>query len=131
MTPRHRDLFASDPDSLASVAEAEWQWSVWNGRDWLCGLWVWPEPQRHRGWVLGAFSPAARESRSAIWGRDLLRVWRILLRDGPYSELRTWIDPNDDVAIRFAVYFGLAYDCGPATGIGPDGRDYALHLWRR
>ena len=41
------------------------------------------------------------------------------------------LEQHDAGRIRCDGWRGFDDECGPATGIGPDGRKYSLHLWRR
>jgi hypothetical protein len=63
--------------------------------------------------------------------RPIIRRYRAMLAVGVFDELRAWVIASDRRAIQFAEHFGLAYDCGPATGYSPRGRDMNLYLWRR
>lgn len=82
---------------------------------------------RRRAWLMGF---PGRDLESALPLRPIIRRYRALLDAGAYDELRAWVASDDRRAIQFAESFGLAYDCGPATGFSPSGRDMNLYLWR-
>lgn len=116
---------------LTIEREAPWQWALEDDAGgYVAGAAIMPE--RHggceRGWVC-AF-PGER-LRSGVQIRPLIRLFRMLCDAGVYDELRAWVDAHDARAIAFAEAFGMRYDCGPASGFSPAGRDLSLYLWRR
>ena len=80
-----------------------------------------------RGWFTGF---PGLGLRSAISLRPMIRAFDIAKKAGTWHELRAWIDTNSAENKRFAEAFGFKFDCGPATGFSPDGRDMDLYLWR-
>jgi hypothetical protein len=81
-----------------------------------------------RGWLV-AYPGAAIKSGLEL--RPMLKIFNILGRMNVYDELRAWVCHEDARAIRFAKAFGFVYDCGPATGFSPTGRNMDLYTWRK
>lgn len=117
--------------SLAEMvaSEARWAWTLEDDQgEFVASMAIMPDVGR-RGWFVSY--PGAR-IRSAAELRPLFRLYTIFRDTGlVYDELRAWVATNDRRAIRFAEWFGFKYDCGPATGFSPTGRDMNLMLWRR
>lgn len=115
------------PELVASTAK--WAWSLEDDRgEFLASVAIMPDVGR-RGWLVAYPGEAVR---SAAQLRPLFRLYTILRDDGDlYDELRAWVAPDDARAIRFAEWFGFRYDCGPASGFSPTGRDLSLYMWRR
>ncbi|RMD95096.1 MAG: hypothetical protein D6811_01525 [Alphaproteobacteria bacterium] len=93
-----------------------------DGGRWRAGVAVIPDGAG-RCWISGwrAWDVKAPQLR------PLLRWWRGGERER-WREVRAWIAADDARAKRFAAWCGLRYDCGPASGISPAGRD--MELWR-
>lgn len=110
-----------------AASEARWQWCL-EGDDgtFIAAVSIIPDGER-RGWLAG-YPGAAIETGLEL--RPLLRLFRILCSAGVYDELRAWIVSDDTRSIRFASAFGFVYECGPALGLSPCGRDLDLYTWR-
>jgi len=111
------------------ASEARWAWALEDDQgDFVASMAVIPDGER-RGWFVSY--PGAR-IRSSAELRPLFRLYTIFRDTGVvYDELRAWVASSDRRAIRFAEWFGFKYDCGPATGLSPTGRDMNLMIWRR
>lgn len=108
-------------------ALAKWQWCLEadDGR-FIASMAIVPDFS-DRGWFVAYPGSAIK---TGVELRPLFRVFNILAQAKVYGELRAWVAHNDARAIRFAKSFGFVYDCGPAAGFSPTGRDMDLFLWR-
>lgn len=108
------------------LTEAKWQWRTEReDGSFVAAAAVFSDGQR-RGWVAGF----PGEGMKAHELRGLMRYLRDLQASGLYDELRAWVCADDMKSRGFAERMGFAYDCGPATGLSPTGRDMCLYLWR-
>lgn len=115
---------------LAQVAasDAKWQWCLEaDDGTFLASMAIVPDVDR-RGWFVSYPGKAIASGQEL---RPMFKIFRILCQMDVYTELRAWVCHHDARAIRFAKSFGFVYDCGPATGFSPTGRDLDLYLWRR
>lgn len=108
---------------------AKWAWTLEDDAGgFVASMAIIPDGDR-RGWFV---SYPGECIKSAGQLRPMFRLFTIFANSGAvYDELRAWVCPNDIRAVRFAEWFGFRYDCGPATGFSPCGRDLSLYLWRR
>ena len=115
---------------LAQIAasEAKWQWCLeGDAGEFIAAMAIVPDVGR-RGWLV---SYPGKAITTGLELRPMLRLFLILGQMGVYDELRAWVCHDDARAIRFAKSFGFVYDCGPATGFSPSGRDMDLYIWRQ
>jgi len=113
--------------ALIVLNDARWQWSLEDDQGrYVAGAAIIPDGNR-RGWFIGYPGKALV---SAIQLRPMIRLFNILAAANIYDELRAWVAHDDARAIHFAKSFKFVYDCGPATGFSPSGRDLDLFLWR-
>jgi hypothetical protein len=109
------------------MSEAKWQWCLeGDAGQFIAGMAIIPDLGA-KGWLV-SYPGAAITTGLEL--RPMLRIFKILGQMGVYSELRAWVCHDDPRAIRFAKAFGFVYDCGPATGLSPTGRDMDLFIWR-
>lgn len=125
--PERADMFAQP--LLAEVAsESAWAWTLEDDAgEFVASMAIVPDIGA-RGW----FVSYPGEGITAAQLRPLFRHF-IAFRDhgGVYDTLRAWVASDDQRSIRFAEWFGFRFDCGPATGLSPSGRDMSLYVWRR
>jgi len=136
LTIEHRmECRAAPIEMLHEAHEAPWSWSVEDrhGR-FVAAAAIIPEPTnrahrqgRARAWFCGLPGEAMR---SGLQLRPLISRFRHLAQAGVYDDIRAWL-LRDPVDWHFARHFGFAFDCGPAHGLSPTGRDLYLYRWRR
>jgi len=108
--------------------EAKWQWALeTDSGGYIAGCAILPDGDR-RGWFAGV---PGTHLKSSVQLKPLIRLWRIFQTVDLYDEIRAWVMTDDDRAVMFAKRFGFVYDCGPATGFSPTGRDMSLFIWRK
>jgi len=123
------DEASKAPRLLHQIAsEASWQWCLERDDGSLVASAAIIPDSDGRGWFAGY--PGAG-LKSGLELRPLIKLYRILDQAQVFDELRAWVASEDRRAIHFAKAFGFVYDCGPATGFSPTGRDMDLMLWRR
>jgi hypothetical protein len=111
-----------------AASEAKWQWCLEGDRgELICAAAIIHDIGR-KGWFV---SYPGKALTSGLQLKPMIKLYRILIGCGIYDELRAWVCHQDDRAIRFAKSFGFVYDCGPAVGFSPTGRDMDLYTWRR
>lgn len=118
------------PYTMASISVSQWQWHVQFDGHYVCGFWCIPDGPDGRGLVSMLFGSIVDQLPLRYWCRQPRAEWRRVLRSGAYPSLRAWVACEDARAKRFAQFMGFAYDCGPATGYLPDGKDADLYIWR-
>jgi hypothetical protein len=121
------ELCAQPYSMVLTQNEARWAWCLTDDAGALIASIGIVADGPRRGWVMGFPGPALVDGRQLL---PLIRLWRILIAAGAFTELRAWVLVENRRAIQFAERFGLAYDCGPATAYSHGGRDLNLHLWR-
>lgn len=126
--PEQAEAFAAPHLADITQRQARWAWTLEGARgEFVASMAIVPDIGR-RGW----FVSYPGQGMTAAQLRPLFRMFTIFRDSGAvYDELRAWVASDDPRAIRFAEWHGFAYDCGPATGFSPTGRDMSLFLWRR
>lgn len=129
LRPWARDEASAHLSSLEAVeACAPWRWSfVDDAGRFVAAMAIVPDLGRC-GWFVAY--PGHR-LRTAAQIRPMIREYLAMRASGVYTELRAWVASEDEQAQRFARWFGFRFDCGPATGLSPTGRDLDLYLWRQ
>ncbi len=118
------------PTTAGMIGVAPWKFCLTHEGEWIASFFVVPDPP-DRGVVCMLIGRAAYDLN---WRRPgLIREARahFLNVRHAFRELRAWVRVDDEKAEAFAKWFGFRLDCGPATGIAPDGADANLMLWRR
>jgi len=109
-------------------SQARWQWALETDQGtYIAGVAIMPDIDR-RGWFVGLPGAALK---TGLQLRPLIKLQNRLKSAGVFTELRAWVLADDPQAITFAQRFGFRYDCGPATGFSPTGRDMSLFKWSR
>lgn len=125
--PERAEAFAASPSALTIPSAASWAWTIESDEgEFLASAAVVDEAGE--GWVV-AYPGAALVGIRQIM--PLVRMFRTYQELGPHDTLRAWVAAEDERAIRFATWCGLLYECGPAIGFSPTGRDMSLFVWRR
>lgn len=132
MLQKLRPLEQAEAFAQLYLAEAVQESAKWaftleddNGQ-FIASMAIMPDVNRN-GWLV-SYPGAAIGSGHEL--RPLLRLFKIFRDSGAvYDTLRAWVASDDQRAIKFAEAFGFVYDCGPATGLSPIGRDMNLYRW--
>ena len=125
-----RMWFLREADIRATIEAASWRCGFIRGEAFIGCAWTWIDGPG-RGWVGLLAGTEMDEGPRVALGRMIHVSAAEMHRRCGADTLRSWINHEDARAKKFAEAFGLRYDCGPATGFGPDGEDYDLYLWRR
>lgn len=128
LRPEDRAEALARPSLVEVVSEAKWAWTLEDDQGQFVGSMAIVHDFGRRGY----FCCYPTEGMTASQLRPLFRMFTTFRDSGVvYDELRAWVASEDRRAKRFAEWFGFVYDCGPAAGLSPTGRDQDLYLWRR
>lgn len=122
--------FVKRSEIEATMAAASWRCGFLREETFVCCAWTWLEAPGV-GWVGLLAGLGMDEGPRVELGRLITVADAEMKRACRADVLWTWVRHDDERAKKFAERFGLAYECGPACGFGPDGGDYDLHAWRR
>lgn len=128
LRPIQSEEASAVPYFLEATQSAPWQWGMTIDDTFLAGMAVMPDPVPGRGWFV-AYAGEILETPFQI--RPMFDRFRDFARLGPFHTLHAWVLDGHRREERFAEWFGFSFDCGPATGFSPTGKDQNLWKWTR